>query len=329
MDKVPDSYTRALDRHAAILILRSGFKACLSEHKLSFSSTFSSNICHCAKCSFAQSILRGSKLRSEEKDISYVALKQISTAPLLWINSFAISSLKTCCFVFFYVLAITLPLTIVDSLIERPERTIQPYLHNDVMEARGPQRTTITPIQANQYPNAIEEKDQLYTAATSMQKTEDSSRYTLITEDQIISAVATSPSPQSIVGQSDLTSSTALSRSAPPVVSEIAHTSVGVNKNFPGIQLLAGSTDNYSALATDPKGLPLTWQWLYSIDGGTEKLYQSGTGRILGISFNYPLSSIGHTFKWVIRVSNGNATASSYLIVGVSLPPPQDFQIHR
>jgi hypothetical protein len=106
-----------------------------------------------------------------------------------------------------------------------------------------------------------------------------------------------------------------------PTVSAIASSSADVDPTRAGMQVFAGSVVQYSATASDPNGLPLTWQWLYSFDGSADTVYQSGTGAVTPISVNYPASVANNTYVWKLRVSNGTATAESDLSVDVETPP--------
>ena len=108
---------------------------------------------------------------------------------------------------------------------------------------------------------------------------------------------------------------------APPVVSAITQNGADVDTTASGLQIYAGSVVQYSGSATDPNGLPLTWQWLYTLNGGTETLVQSGTGAVANVSFNYTASTAGNAYVWKLRASNGYATTESSLSVGVEAAP--------
>jgi hypothetical protein len=108
----------------------------------------------------------------------------------------------------------------------------------------------------------------------------------------------------------------------PPVVAAISQSAADIDPNSPGLQVYAGSVVQYSGSASDPSGLPLTWQWIYTVNGGPEVVLQSGAGTAAGVSFTYPANAIGDTYVWKLRVSNDSATAESDLTVGVEAPPP-------
>jgi len=114
---------------------------------------------------------------------------------------------------------------------------------------------------------------------------------------------------------------TATASNAPPQVSAIIQSGADVDPNAPGLQVYAGSLVQYSGSASDPSGLPLTWQWLYSVNGGGDVTVQSGSGAVTPVSFNYTAATIGNLYVWKLRVSNGSATAESDLTVGVEAAP--------
>ena len=109
--------------------------------------------------------------------------------------------------------------------------------------------------------------------------------------------------------------------SLPPTVSAIIQSGVDVDPITPGIQVYSGSVQQYSGSASDPSGLPLTWQWIYTVNGGAEVVFNSGTGTVASASFNYTTGTAGNIYVWKLRVSNGGATAESSLTVGVETPP--------
>ena len=107
-----------------------------------------------------------------------------------------------------------------------------------------------------------------------------------------------------------------------PVVSAISQSAADVDPYASGLQIYAGSVVQYSGSASDPKGFPLTWQWIYTVNGGAEVVYQGGTGTVASVTFNYSASTAGNTYIWKLRVSNGYATSESQLTVSVEAPPP-------
>jgi hypothetical protein len=65
----------------------------------------------------------------------------------------------------------------------------------------------------------------------------------------------------------------------------------------------------------------LTWQWRYSINGGSEVVFQSGSGSVTPASFSYGSGTASNTYTWKLRVSDGLATSESQTTVGVTVPP--------
>jgi len=106
-----------------------------------------------------------------------------------------------------------------------------------------------------------------------------------------------------------------------PIVSAISQSGSDVDPVAAGIQIYSGSVVQYSGSASDPSGLPLTWQWIYTVNGGSEVVFQSGTGSVPSISYNYTTSTAGSTYIWKLRVSNGTSSTESDLTVGVEAPP--------
>jgi hypothetical protein len=111
---------------------------------------------------------------------------------------------------------------------------------------------------------------------------------------------------------------------APPVVSAITQSGANVDGNASGLQIFAGPVVQYSGSASDPNGLPLTWQWLYTLNGGPETAIQSGTGSVAAVAFNYPAGATGGNYVWILRAGNGYATNESTLAVVVEAAPAAD-----
>jgi hypothetical protein len=108
----------------------------------------------------------------------------------------------------------------------------------------------------------------------------------------------------------------------PPSVSAIVQSGTDVNLTKTGLQVFAGSVVQYSGSATDPNGYLLSWQWIYSTNGN-EIVAKSGTGSVDSLSYNYTPDSVGSTFNWKLRVSNGYIIVETNLIIGVDAPPAQ------
>jgi hypothetical protein len=106
-----------------------------------------------------------------------------------------------------------------------------------------------------------------------------------------------------------------------PIVSPITQNAADVDPNVAGFQIYEGTVVQYSGSASDPNGDALTWQWIYTVDGGSEVVFQSGAGPVPAISFSYRTGMGGSTYVWKLRVSDGTATTESLLTVGVQAPP--------
>jgi len=106
-----------------------------------------------------------------------------------------------------------------------------------------------------------------------------------------------------------------------PQVSAVGQSGSDVDTGSSGLQVFAGYNESYSGSASDPSGLSLTWQWIYTVNGGPETVLQSGSGTVTAVSYNYPASAGGKTYIWKLRVSNGYSTSESDLTVGVEAPP--------
>jgi hypothetical protein len=108
-----------------------------------------------------------------------------------------------------------------------------------------------------------------------------------------------------------------------PQVSAVSQSGSDVDANTSGLQVFAGYNESYSGSATDPSGLPLSWQWIYTnaTTGVSGSLLGSGTGAVATVSYTYPASAAGSTYVWKLRVSNGYSTSEADLTVGVEAPP--------
>ncbi len=77
----------------------------------------------------------------------------------------------------------------------------------------------------------------------------------------------------------------------PPVVGPIGHEPPDIDPDTPGLQAWSGVNVTYSASASDSDGDPLTWDWLYRIEGGGEVPVDGGSGAIEDLSFAYPINA--------------------------------------
>ena len=114
-----------------------------------------------------------------------------------------------------------------------------------------------------------------------------------------------------------------------PTVSAISANVPDVDTNMAGFQIYVGTTVQLSASASAPNGDALTWQWLYSTNGGSQIVYQSGSGTAPTNSFTYPNGTAGNTYVWTLQVTDSKTqlSAQSQLTLSVLLVPPQGFRV--
>lgn len=108
----------------------------------------------------------------------------------------------------------------------------------------------------------------------------------------------------------------------PPVVSPISTNVSDVDPVTPGIQYYEGTTVTYSGSASDADGDVLTWTWLYTINGGPEIQFSTGTGAVQNAVFTYGAGTAGSTYRWILRVTDGRSSpVQSTLDVMIVTPP--------
>ncbi|MDB6111214.1 MAG: hypothetical protein JWR69_2964 [Pedosphaera sp.] len=112
-----------------------------------------------------------------------------------------------------------------------------------------------------------------------------------------------------------------ISTNVAPVVAAITQNATDVDPALAGLQVYSGTTVQYAGLATDANGDALTWQWLYTVNGGAEVVVQSGSGVVAPLTYTYGAGTAGTTYLWKLRVSDGQTTGESQMIVGVEAPP--------
>ncbi len=114
---------------------------------------------------------------------------------------------------------------------------------------------------------------------------------------------------------------TSVASNSPPIVSVISQNASDVDPNTPGAQVYEGTAVQYSGSASDPNGDALTWQWIYTVNGGAEVVAKSGSGSVTAVSYSYAPGTGGSTYVWKLRVSDGLTTSERTLTVGVEAPP--------
>lgn len=111
----------------------------------------------------------------------------------------------------------------------------------------------------------------------------------------------------------------------PPNVAPITYNATDVDLAKAGLQIYEGTVVTYSGSASDPNGDALTWQWIYTLNGGPEVVYQSGAGTVAPAIFNFGTGTAGNAYVWKLRASDGKAFAESLLTTTVvALPPVGD-----
>jgi len=114
----------------------------------------------------------------------------------------------------------------------------------------------------------------------------------------------------------------------PPVVGPISSDATDVDPATSGLQVWAGTTVTYSGSATDLDGDPLSWEWRYTENGGVGVLVSSGTNPptpVPDVTLTYISGgSATATYVWILRASDGQATAEATLTVQVLPPPPSN-----
>jgi hypothetical protein len=98
-----------------------------------------------------------------------------------------------------------------------------------------------------------------------------------------------------------------------PVVSAISVNATAVDTNAPGLQIYPGTIVQLSATATNA----LTWQWSYTVNGGSPVVYTNSTSPVTNISFCFDTNAVGNSYIWTLVVSNGQAWAESQTNFGV------------
>ena len=103
----------------------------------------------------------------------------------------------------------------------------------------------------------------------------------------------------------------------PPTVSAISVNASDVNQSQLGLQIYGGTAVSLSATASNA----LTYQWSYTVNGGTAVIFQGGSGAVAPANFTYETNTIGNTYVWTLSVSNSQGSAQSQLTLNIVSPP--------
>ena len=107
------------------------------------------------------------------------------------------------------------------------------------------------------------------------------------------------------------------SASPPPTVSAISANASDVDQNQAGLQIYSGTVVSLSATASNA----LTYQWSYTVNGGSQVVFQGGSGSVSAASFSYGTSTVGNTYVWTLSISNSQGSAHSQFTLNVESPP--------
>jgi len=102
-----------------------------------------------------------------------------------------------------------------------------------------------------------------------------------------------------------------------PTISAIMANATGVTLGQSGLQIQGGSVVSLSATATNA----LTYQWSYATNGGSQVVYQSGSGTVPSASYTYGTNTIGNTYVWTLIVSNNVGSAQSQFTLTIVAAP--------
>ena len=102
-----------------------------------------------------------------------------------------------------------------------------------------------------------------------------------------------------------------------PTVSAIYVNATDVDLSLPGLQIYAGTTVQFSAIATNAQ----TWQWSYAVNGGAPVVWTNSTSPITNISCYFDTNTIGNSYVWTLVVSNSQGWAESQTNLEVEALP--------
>lgn len=106
-----------------------------------------------------------------------------------------------------------------------------------------------------------------------------------------------------------------------PIINSFTNTAIDRDPVIEGIQVYEGDTVTYKATASDPDGDTIDWTWYLSMNGAADLQRSSGQNAITDEIFSYPKGSVGATYNFILRVTDGDATVSDEVTVNVIAPP--------
>jgi len=118
------------------------------------------------------------------------------------------------------------------------------------------------------------------------------------------------------VGQTKPECSTAI-----PVEMILTHTAVDVDPDASGLQVYGGTEVTYRGVVVDNQAI--SWEWLYTIDGGPETVFSSGAALpIEDVVFTYPIGP--KTYAWILRGKNASGGVGDSRVTVEVIAKPGD-----
>jgi hypothetical protein len=102
-------------------------------------------------------------------------------------------------------------------------------------------------------------------------------------------------------------------------LSSITASASDVDSTTAGLQVYEGTTVQFSSGMTYTGSSTVNWQWTYTVDGGSTVVYQSGSGTVPSVSFNF--ATAPHTYVWTLLATAGTNSASASLTMSSEVPP--------
>jgi hypothetical protein len=94
-----------------------------------------------------------------------------------------------------------------------------------------------------------------------------------------------------------------------------------VDPNTAGLQVYEGTTVQFTSASAYSGTNTLNWKWTYAVNGGSTVVYQSGTGSVPGVSFNFAAGTANNTYVWTVLATAGTNSASASMTMSVESPP--------